>query len=230
MNRYFTVRQDARPGEADILIYGDITSWEWEESDVSSYTLARLIQTITAPRINVRINSYGGEVAEALAIIAQLANSGKEIVTFCDGFACSAAADIFMAGQRRIMAPSSVLMIHNAASGCYGNASEMRKAAEDLDLINDQTLKLFADKVKISEAELRQLFDAETFLSPEQALEMGFATEIARADQAQGLTQSARVLVMQRLTTAQEPPAQEADNPQEKEVERYAAFFQNINI
>lgn len=227
MNHYFTVRQNARPGEADILIYGDITSWEWEESDVSSYTLARMIRTITDPRINVHINSYGGEVAEALAIAANLAQSGKEIVTYCDGFACSAAADVFMSGTRRIMAPASVLMIHNAATGCYGNAGEIRKQADDLEIINDQTIKLFSGKVKISEEELRALFDAETFLSPEQALEMGFATEIAGASPREGLTQSARRLVIQRLTSRPEEPEQTHQEKQAPEL--YAAFFHTIS-
>ena len=227
MNHYFTVRQEARPGEADILIYGDITSWEWEESDVSSYTLARLIQTITAPRINVRINSYGGEVAEALAIVAQLNQSGKKIVTYCDGFACSAAADLFMACSQRIMAPSSVLMIHNAAIGCYGNAGEMRKQADDLELINDQTIKLFTGKVTITEEELRALFDAETFLSPEQALEMGFATEIAGIPRENGPAQSARALVMQKLTTRREEP--EPPQREQRAPQQYAAFFRNIS-
>ena len=222
MNRYFTVKQSTDALATDIFIYGDITSWPWDESDVSSYTLARAIQAVTTPRINVHINSYGGEVAESLAIVANLVQSGKEVVTYDDGFACSAAANIFMAGTRRVMAPSSVLMIHNASSGCYGNAAEMRKHADDLGLINDQTVKLYTEKVSISEEEVRALFDAETFLSPEQALAMGFATEIGSADAKQGLTQSAREAVVRRLCAQTETPP-EPVNPCP-----YISFFQNI--
>ena len=49
---------------ADIYIFGDITSWEWLESDVSSYTLSKELQGLDVDVINVHINSYGGEVAE----------------------------------------------------------------------------------------------------------------------------------------------------------------------
>lgn len=227
MTRYFEVRQSAAAGETDILIYGDITSWPFEESDVSGYTLARAVREITTPRINVHINSYGGEVGEALAIVTNLRQSGREVVTYDDGFALSAAADIFMAGDRRIMAPSSVLMIHNAMQGCFGNAAELRRQADNLELINDQTLKLFSDKVQLTEAELRRLFDEETFLSPEQALELGFATGISDAPRAR-LTQSARALVLQKLTG----PAPEAHKPREHDLptqaDRYAAFLQTI--
>ena len=227
MNRYFTVRQSADAGETDILIYGDITSWPFEESDVSSYTLARAVREITTPRINVHINSYGGEVGEALAIVTNLRQSGREVVTYDDGFALSAAADIFMAGERRIMAPSSVLMIHNAMLGCCGNAAELRRQADNLELINDQTLKLFADKVQLSEAELRKLFDQETFLSPEQALALGFATGIAQAPRAR-LTQSARALVLQKLTGPAPEPSEPRGTVPTSQAARYAAFLQTI--
>ena len=87
----------------DILIYGDITSWEQDEKDVSSYNLAQLIGKSNAKEIRVRINSYGGEVAEGLAIYNALKGHPARVTTVCDGFACSAASVVFMAGDERIM-------------------------------------------------------------------------------------------------------------------------------
>ncbi|MEG1317024.1 MAG: Clp protease ClpP, partial [Oscillospiraceae bacterium] len=64
MTKYYQLATSG--SQADITIYGDITSWEWFESDVSSYTLAKEIAGLDFEQINVFINSYGGEVAEGL--------------------------------------------------------------------------------------------------------------------------------------------------------------------
>ena len=67
-NRYF---QMERSGEtAEIVIYGDVTSWPWVESDVSSWTLSKALASLPedVTDVTVRINSYGGEVAEGIAI------------------------------------------------------------------------------------------------------------------------------------------------------------------
>ena len=110
--KYFQLTQNNN--EVDIQIYGDITSWEWLESDVSSYTLSKQIEELECDQINVYINSYGGEVAEGLAIYNQLKRHKAKVKTVCDGFACSAASVVFMAGDERIMSTASLLMIHNA--------------------------------------------------------------------------------------------------------------------
>lgn len=54
---------------AEINIYGNITSYPWEElGEVSANNIKQEIDELDVDSINVYINSYGGEVAEALAI------------------------------------------------------------------------------------------------------------------------------------------------------------------
>ena len=88
MKKYYSLYQEG--SEATIHIYGNIVSWEWFESDVSSYTLSKELDGIDADAINVYINSYGGEVAEGLAIYNSLKRHKAKVRTVCDGFACSA--------------------------------------------------------------------------------------------------------------------------------------------
>jgi ATP-dependent Clp protease protease subunit len=164
--------------EADIYIFGDITSWPWIESDVSSYNLAQEIAKLDVDIINVHINSYGGEVAEGWAIHNELLNHKASIKTFCSGFACSSAGLIFMAGNERFMYPASALFVHNAWSFAIGNAKELHKAADDLDKLSDISCNVFRGKINISEDELQELMDAETWINPQEALNMGFATAI----------------------------------------------------
>lgn len=217
--KYFSVQQAEK--KADIYIFGDITSWEWLESDVSSYTLARTIQSMDADEITVHINSYGGEVAEGLAIHNNLKNSKAKIRTICDGFACSAASVVFMAGSERMMNPASLLMIHNAWSSASGNAAKLRKAADDLDAISKTAAEAYKARVNISDEDLAALLDNETWIAPEDAIAWGFATGILEETAPAGVNQSARTFIYQALlgklapkAPIQPPKAAEPEKPE----------------
>lgn len=177
-NRYFSATNEG--SRLEITIYGDITSWEWLESDVSSYTLSKLIQESKAAEIEIHINSYGGETAEGLAIYNALKNHPAKIITRCDGFACSAASVVFMAGEERLMNEASLLMIHNAWTSASGNAVELRKQADDLETISQAAAKAYLSSVNISKEELEALLEAESWIAPEEAVKWGFSTGIIK--------------------------------------------------
>ena len=176
MKRYYSLA--VQDSEADIYIYGDITSWPVLENDVSSYNLAQEIQGLETDAISVHINSYGGEVAEGLAIYNALRRHKAKVRTLCDGFACSAASVVFMAGDERVMSNASLLMIHNAWMLAMGDQNDLRKNADDLEIINAATIQAYLNHVNISEDKLREMMDAETWISAADALEMGFATAV----------------------------------------------------
>lgn len=202
MNRkYFQLTKNNN--EVDIQIYGDITSWEWYENDISSYTLSKQIEGLECDKINVYINSYGGEVAEGLAIYNQLKRHKAKVKTVCDGFACSAASVVFMAGDERIMSTASLLMIHNAWSWTSGNANELRKQADDLDKITQASVNAYMQEVNITEEELKQMLDDETWITPQEALEMGFITTIVNEKDTNGASQSVKKSLIKMIKEAQ---------------------------
>lgn len=199
---------------AQINIFGEITSWPWLESDVSSYRLSHQLEQLQdVDEIHVHINSYGGEVAEGLAIYNALLNHPAKVKTYCDGFACSVASVIFMAGDERIMPESSMLMIHNAWNMVSGNAAELRKAADDLEKITQASVKAYASRTGMAEEEITELLDAETWMLPEEALERGFATSIKKVTQTYA-NQSAIGSMMALIKgKRQEPPARTPKEP-----------------
>ena len=186
---------------AEICIYGDITAWPWTDGDTSAVGMVQAIKGLpeNISNINIRINSYGGEVAEGLAIYNTLKTCGKHVTTTIDGFACSAASMIFMAGTERIINNSSLLMIHNALTYTVGNADQLRKEADDLEKINEQIIKTYMEHVNITIDEVKKMMDDETWITPEEALEKGFASEIGNVPESENVMNSARKLIFDSL-------------------------------
>lgn len=212
---------DDEERSASINIYGDITSWPWLESDVSAYNLSKEIEELDVDNIDVYINSYGGEVAEGLAIYNSLKRHKAKVRTVCDGMACSIASVIFMAGDERIMNNASLLMVHNAWTYASGNATQLRKEADDLDIISDASVKAYMEHVNISEEELRTLLDKESWISSENALEYGFATAIIGEQKSGKASQSAK-RILQKMILAKaledkEEDDEELENPDNDE-------------
>ena len=210
MKRYY--QMEVAGNEADIDIYGDITAWPLVDSDVSSANLSAQLADLDVDVINVNINSYGGEVAEGLAIYNALKRHKAKVRTCCDGFACSIASVIFMAGDERIMNEASLLMIHNAYSIAEGDANALRKMADDLDLVTSQSKKIYLANSNIDEAALTELMDKETFIDPKDALEMGFATSVV-AISADHPAQSALKTVFQAVSNDEDKASKPAPDP-----------------
>jgi len=188
MGKYYSLETSGK--ETDLYIFGDITGYPWSEKDTDAFGIVKELQSIESDKINVHINSYGGDVSEGLAIYNVLKNSKSKVVTYCDGFACSAASVIFMAGDERIMNSASLLMIHNAWTCAAGNANEFRKQAEDLDKITQASINAYLNRVNITEDEVKELMDEETWLTAEESTGYGFATKIVEQEES-GINQSA---------------------------------------
>ena len=222
MNRYYSLYTGDEGSE--LHIYGDITSYEYLESDVSSNSIAKELAGLDASKpLTVYINSYGGEVAEGLAIYNQLKRFGQ-CKTVVDGFAASIASVIFMAGTERIMSPSSLLFIHNAWTMAAGNADELRKTADDLEKITSASIGAYMEHVNISEDRLKEMLDAETWLSADEAVEMGFATEKAAAQASGRPSQSARDKFAELWQKSKAP---EPTPPEENEMQKFFKAFAN---
>lgn len=216
--KYFQLTQNNN--EVDIQIYGDITSWEWFDTDVSSYTLSKQIEGLECDQINVYINSYGGEVAEGLAIYNQLKRHKAKVKTICDGFACSAASVVFMAGDERVMSTASLLMIHNAWTYASGNAKELRKQADDLEKITQASINAYMQEVNITEEELKQMLDDETWISPQEAIEKGFITSIVNEKEAEQVSQNVKKSLIKMIANSKkEDEEPEDDESNSKEIE-----------
>ena len=181
-----------RDNVLQLYIYGDVEGgyWDWwsgeyVESDTSAeHFREELAKYPSASEIEIFINSYGGEVFEGTAIYNQLMRHPAHKTVYIDGFACSIASVIAMAGDEIIMPANTMMFIHNMWMGAVGNAEQLRKAADDLDVINAAGRQAYLQKAgdKLSEEKLAELMDAETWLTAQDCVELGLADRIAEQD------------------------------------------------
>lgn len=174
---------------ADVFIYGEITKYAWEEyGEVSSITFKNELDALgeSIETINLYINSPGGSVFETMAIIAMLQRHPAEIISHIDALAASCASVLPMISKRVIMYNNSMMMIHNAWTYAWGNANELRKAADDIERINQSMIQFYLDRAgeKLDADTLKQLLDAETWLTAEEAVNYGLCDEIISANNA----------------------------------------------
>ena len=136
--------------------------------------------------INLHINSPGGSVFEGIAIYNMLKQNKAHVNVYVDGLAASIASVIAMSGDAIFMPSNSMLMIHNPWTMAVGNASELRKQADDLDKITESSIQTYLNQAgdKLDEETLRQLMDDETWLTAKEAVDYGLATEVIEANKA----------------------------------------------
>lgn len=179
------------PKTAVLDFYGDIEGdwYDWNGNKHISETSAEYIHDELKAygkldRVELHINSMGGSVYEANAIANMLRRLECETVAYIDAFACSAASVIAVACKKVVMPRNAVMMIHNPWIVALGNATELRKAAGDLDVLGEAFRSIYLDKAgeKLDEKQLVKMLDAETYLTAEQAEEYGLCDEIEQFD------------------------------------------------
>lgn len=213
MKRLWEIKQSASPNTLELYIYGDVEGdgydW-WNERVIESETSANhfreeLAKHPNVEQINIYINSYGGSVFEGTAIYNQLKRHAAHKTVYIDGFACSIASVIAMAGDEVVMPKNALMMIHNMWMCVNGNAAELRKAADDLDIINAAGRGAYMDKAgdKLDEAKLIEMMDSETWLTAEQCIQYGLADRYAEKDadmqNASAVLQKANLKLEQRI-------------------------------
>lgn len=180
------MRIKAEGNTVTLKIYNDIHSESWfDEEDKAEDAVANvedlekiLKENKNASILDIYINSPGGDVFEGVAIYNILKRNRAYKRVWIDGFACSIASVIAMAGNSINMPKSSMLMIHNPWSMAVGNASELRALADQLDKIAEPMIEAYMSKYTGTRDELVAMLDAETYLTADEAFACGLCTNV----------------------------------------------------
>jgi ATP-dependent Clp protease protease subunit len=173
MKSWYTIR--ARASGTEVLIYDEIGAYGVSAKGF----LAELGALPDDAPIDLRLNSPGGSVFDAVAIYNALKRHAGPITVWIDGIAASAASYIAMAGDEIVMPENAFLMIHDPAGLVMGTAEDMRATAEALDKVKGSLIQGYASKSGKAEEEIATLMAAETWLDANEALALGFIDRIA---------------------------------------------------
>ena len=159
------------------VIVGSDSDAEWF-GGVSPEAFTRALRAMTGP-VSVRINSPGGDVFAGRAMAQAMREYPGEITAHVDGVAASAASLLAVTPARCVMAPGSMLMIHQAWTIGLGNAGDFRQTADLLAKIDLTIADDYAAKSGRPAEDFSSLMAAETWFTPAEAIAMGLADEIA---------------------------------------------------
>lgn len=187
----FQFRQEAGSNTLDLYIYSEVCAdyyeldENWNLVHVTSETSAdyfrrQLEAHAGVTQINLYINSMGGSVVEGYGIYCQLRRHPAQKTAYIDGFACSIASIIACAAETVVAYPNSMMMIHEMMNGAYGNAAQLREAAEALDKIMQGNRQVYLQKSggKLTEAALADMLKGEAWLTAQDGLAVGLVDEI----------------------------------------------------
>lgn len=180
MNKFWKWSNAEASADAELIMEGVIASESWWGDEVTP----KMFRDELAERsgaITVRINSPGGDVTAGVAIYNALAEHEGQVTVKVDGLAASAASFIAMAGDKIVMLPGSMMMVHEPWTFAGGNSEDLTQAVEMLKKTTDSMVPLYAARTGQSEEKIRELLKAETWMTADDAVELGFADEAIAA-------------------------------------------------
>lgn len=173
--------------EATLYVYDAIVSNEAEAQfwgGVSAEALVPQIRAIKAGTIHLRINSPGGDVFAAQAIVAAIRDTKATVIAHIDGFAASAATVIATAADQVEISDGALYMIHCGWTMAIGNATDMRSTADLLDKVDETIVSQYVARTGKTAEEVKAMMVAETWMTAKEAVDMGFANSVCEPTKA----------------------------------------------
>ena len=197
----FEMKSQAGNEEAEILLYGYITQYKWndDDPDMTAKEFDKLLKEAKkngATKLRMRINSGGGSVWQAVAMRAMLANSGFEEINIDIEGLCASAATLFVClpNVHVTIAQGSEFMIHNPSTGVWGTSADFEKTLERMRKTEEEQHTMYAKRTGQTEEQIKAWMDAETWFTASEAVQYGFADELLEMDDVAACTVSPETL------------------------------------
>lgn len=184
-----TVQDSGTGGETTervLELNGTIAEESWFDDDVTPQLFKEELNAGNGD-ITVWINSPGGDCVAAAQIYNMLTDYTGNVTVKIDGIAASAASVIAMAGDKVLVSPVSMMMIHNPATIAWGDSAEMQKAVAMLEEVKESIINAYEIKTGLDRKKLSKLMDAETWMDANSAVEYGFADGIMQRNTAEDM-------------------------------------------
>jgi ATP-dependent Clp protease, proteolytic subunit ClpP len=170
-------------GKAIIMLYGKVG--EGRSVDSNRVVSELFALSDQGCKIEVRINSQGGDVFSGMAIYNALRQSKEDITIYIDGVAASIAGIIALCGKPLYMSPYAKLMLHNVSGGTYGNAKELRQMADQMEVLQSNLATMIAGRLGMEADNVaKKYFDGQDhWITANEALDMKLVDGIYTMDE-----------------------------------------------
>jgi ATP-dependent Clp endopeptidase proteolytic subunit ClpP len=170
-------------GKAIIMLYGEVG--EGRSVDSNRVVSELFALSDQGCKIEVRINSQGGDVFSGMAIYNALRQSKEDITIYIDGVAASIAGIIALCGKPLYMSPYAKLMLHNVSGGTYGNAKELRQMADQMEVLQSNLATMIAGRLGMEADNVaKKYFDGQDhWITANEALDMKLVDGIYTMDE-----------------------------------------------
>lgn len=168
--------------DSELILEGPISDMSWWGDEVTPQEFRNELAKHKGD-LTVVVNSGGGDVFAGLAIYNSLREFNHTVTVRVDGLAASIASVVAMAADKIIMAPGSMMMIHKPWMMVIGDTNDLDKSKEILQGIEDSVVPIYASRTGLDKDKIEEMLNAETWLTAEQAVELGFADELIEAKQ-----------------------------------------------
>lgn len=170
--------------KGELVLFGTVGMSFFDDDGFTARQVITALEELEGD-LTVRINSGGGLAFDGIAIYQALKRHDGKVTITIDGIAASAASAIAMAGDEIIMPTGSLMMIHNASGITLGTADDHLKTIEVLRKLDGQLASIYAARSGVELETLGDFMRDETWLTGEEAVELGLATQTAddEADQ-----------------------------------------------
>ncbi|HWD89913.1 MAG TPA: head maturation protease, ClpP-related [Mucilaginibacter sp.] len=145
---------------------------------LSSAYIQTQLEAAAGQDVEVHISSAGGSAFDAIAIYDLLKKYPGNVTTYVDALAASAASIVAMAGENIIMSKYALLMIHKPMVGSGGNADELLKDIQMLNVVQSRLAQIYMDKTGLDGVTVNSLIDSVTWMTADQALDLGFIDQV----------------------------------------------------
>jgi ATP-dependent Clp endopeptidase proteolytic subunit ClpP len=177
MNKnWYNIKAEASSKSADVYIFDEIGTF-----GLTAQSFIEEIKSYKNTPMSLHINCVGGDVFEGMAIYNVLKKRTARTTVYIEGIAASMGSVIALAGDEVVMAENSLFMIHNAWGGAMGEATEIRKTAALLDKISGEIADIYTKKTNLPYNRVKEMMDEETWLSADEAFNLGFIDSISDA-------------------------------------------------
>ena len=168
---------EVETAERVLEFYGTIAEESWFDDDITPRMFKEELFSGSGP-VTIWLNSPGGDCIAASQIYSMLMDYRDPVTVKIDGIAASAASVIAMAGTKVLMAPTSLMMIHNPATAAFGDHADMEKAIEMLNEVKESIINAYEIRTGLSHAQLSHMMDDTTWMNAKKAIELGFADDV----------------------------------------------------